>query len=172
LVFIKLPRVYIRNMKSASGKIITPHQALVKIESWCAYQERCQTEVREKLNSWDLESDVIENIIVHLITNGFLNEERFAFSYARGKFRIKKWGKRKIRMELRRKFVPEKIISAAVKDIDDEEYIQGLRSVILKRWNAEKEKHLQIKKLKVLKYVISRGFEQDIINDELKRFGV
>jgi regulatory protein len=158
-------------MKAPSGKIITPHQALVKIESWCAYQERCQTEVREKLGSWDLEPDVVENLIVHLITNGFLNEERFAFAFARGKFRIKKWGKRKIRMELRRKFVPEKIISAAVKDIDDEEYIQGLRAVILKRWNAEKEKNLQIKKLKVMKYVVSRGFEQDIINDELKQFG-
>jgi len=159
-------------MKARARKIITPHQALLKIESWCAYQERCQTEVREKLSSWDLESDVIENIIVHLISNGFLNEERFAFTYARGKFRIKKWGKRKIRMELRRKFVPEKIISTAVKDIDDEEYMEGLRSVILKRWNAEKEKNLQLKKLKVLKYVISRGFEQDIINDELKLFGV
>ena len=75
-------------------------------------------------------------------------------------------------MELRRKFVPEKIISAAVKEIDDQEYIEGLRSVILKRWNAEKEKNLQIKKLKVLKYVVSRGFEQDIINDELKQYGV
>jgi len=75
-------------------------------------------------------------------------------------------------MELRRKFVPEKIISAAVKEIDDQEYIEGLRSVILKRWNAEKEKNLQIKRLKVLKYVVSRGFEQDIINDELKQYGV
>ncbi|MCK6638937.1 MAG: RecX family transcriptional regulator [Bacteroidia bacterium] len=156
-------------MKAPSGKIITPHQALVKIESWCAYQERCQTEVRDKLGSWDLEPEVIENLIVHLITNGFLSEERFAFTYARGKFRIKKWGKRKIRMELRRKFVPEKIISAALNDIDDAEYIEGLRTVILKRWNSEKEKNPQMKKLKVIKYVLSRGFEQDLINDELKR---
>ena len=72
-------------------------------------------------------------------------------------------------MELRRKFVPEKIISAALNDIDDAEYIEGLRTVILKRWNSEKEKNPQMKKLKVIKYVLSRGFEQDLINDELKR---
>jgi regulatory protein len=168
MVFIKLPHVYIRNMKSASGKIITPHQALVKIESWCAYQERCQFEVREKLSSWDIETEVAENIIVHLITNGFLNEERFAFTFARGKFRIKKWGKRKIRIELRRKFVPEKIISSALKAIDDDEYLEVLRSVVVKRWNTEREKNIQIRKLKVMRYVISRGFEQDMINDEIK----
>lgn len=155
-------------MKAPVRKIITPNQALVKIESWCAYQERCQSEVRDKLASWDQEPEVVENLIVHLITSGFLSEERFAFTYARGKFRIKKWGRRKIRMELRKKFVPEKIISAAVKDIDEEDYIHTLRNVIGKRWNAEKEKNREIRKLKVLKYAVARGFEHDLINDELK----
>jgi regulatory protein len=159
-------------MKAPARKIITPNQALVKIESWCAYQERCQAEVRDKLVSWDLDPDVVENLIVHLITAGFLNEERFAFTYARGKFRIKKWGKRKIRMELRRKYVPEKIISAAVKGIDEEEYVQVLRSVISKRWDAEKEKNREIRKLKVVKYAVTRGFEHDLINDELKEMNL
>src|SRR6478672_11099295 len=84
-------------------KVYTQHQALVKAEAWCAYQERCQQEVRDKIYSWGLHEHEVENVIAELISKNFLNEERFAKAYAGGKFRIKKWGRVKIRMELKRR---------------------------------------------------------------------
>lgn len=153
-----------------SKKITDPQVALSKMEAWCAYQERCQQEVRDKLYSWGLWSDAVENIIAELISRNFLNEERFAIAYAGGKFRIKKWGKQKIRMELKRRKIPDPLIRRALKEIDGEDYGAAIDKVLAAKWKSEKEKHPLKKKLKVMKYLVSRGFEHDLINEHLERY--
>lgn len=151
-------------------KITDPAIALTKIESWCAYQERCQQEVRDKLYSWGLWSDAVESIISELITKNFLNEERFAIAYAGGKFRIKKWGRQKIKLELTKRRIPEAIVKRALKEIDAEDYEGALEKVLASKWKSEKEKHPLKKKMKVMRYLVSRGFEPDRIAEHIERY--
>ncbi len=150
-------------------KITDPQVALVKMESWCAYQERCQQEVRDKLYSLGLWPDAIESVIIELIGRNFLSEERFATAFAGGKFRIKRWGKQKIKIELRKKRVPEPMIKKALLQIEDADYIAALDKTLVAKWKLEKEKNGLKKKFKILKYMISRGFEQDLVNDSIRR---
>src|ERR1041385_8010377 len=103
-------------------KIFSPHEALVKAESWCAYQERCQQEMRDKLYSWGLHEKDVENLIAELISKNFLNEERFAKAFAGGKFRIKKWGRIKIRLELKRRKLSEYCIKKGLAEINEDDY--------------------------------------------------
>lgn len=159
-----------RDEEPIRKKITDPQQALAKVEAWCAYQERCQQEVRDKLYSWGLWSEAIENIISELISRNFLNEERFAIAYAGGKFRIKKWGRQKIRMELKKRRVPDKIITKALREIETGDYDNAIEKVLAAKWKSEKEKHPLKKKLKVMRYLASRGFETDLINQHIQRY--
>lgn len=151
-------------------KITDPQLALSKIESWCAYQERCQQEVRDKLYSWGLWKDAVESIISNLISRNFLNEERFAIAYAGGKFRIKKWGRQKIKVELKRRNITEAIIRRAMKEIETADYVNAIGKVLAYKWKSEKEKHPLKKKLKVMRYLVSRGFEPELINEHIERY--
>lgn len=167
---IRYLRFVNRDNDTRSKKITDPDLALSKIESWCAYQERCQQEVRDKLYSWGLWKDAVENIIVELISRNFLNEERFAIAYAGGKFRMKKWGKQKIKMELKRRQVPDKIIAKALKEIGGDDYEQTLGKTLTAKWKAEKEKHPLKKKMKVMRYMISRGYEPDAVQAAIAKY--
>ena len=100
----------------------TPQQAVPKIKQYCAYQERCHVEVRDKLYSYGLIKPEVEEIIYTLITENYLNEERFAIHYAGGKFRMKQWGKNKIKLALKQKQISEYCIKKALKVIDETEY--------------------------------------------------
>lgn len=153
-------------------KKLTPHQALVKIQSYCAYQERSHYEVKEKLYQFGLYSKDIDQIMASLIIDNFLNEERFAESYTNGKLRIKKWGRHKIKTGLIAKKTSEYCIKKALREIDEEEYLNILQQVIQKRARIEKEKNSIIRNSKIAKYVISRGFEQDLVWDILKKNSV
>ncbi len=144
-------------------KEISPEKALQKAESYCAYQERSQQEVRDKIYSWGLHQREVENIISHLITNGFLKEERFASAYTSGKFRIKKWGKIKIRLALQNKRVSEPLINKALSSIDDREYKKALKEVIASRSKGIKEENPLKRKNKIASYAISRGFEPELV---------
>ncbi|MFI5141877.1 MAG: regulatory protein RecX, partial [Bacteroidia bacterium] len=104
-------------------KYHTPEQALIKIRDWCAYQERCQQEARDKLYDYGLKTDDVENIIAQLVNENFINEERFAIAFAGGKFRIKKWGKVKIKQELKAKRVSDYCIKKGLAIIDNTDYI-------------------------------------------------
>ena len=137
--------------------------ALKKAASWCAYQERSQQEVRDKLYEWNMFANEVEDIISTLIIENFLNEERFAFAYVSGKFNIKKWGKIKIRQRLRFKRVPEKIIIKALNSIDDENYMATLQEIYEKKQRVEGEKNKLKRRFKILKYLQSKGFENDLI---------
>jgi regulatory protein len=148
-------------------KTLTPSQALLKAQASCAYQERCQQEMRDKLYEWGLYSDAVENIIADLITDNFLNEERFAKSYAGGKFRIKKWGKIKIKIELKKRKISEYCIKRAMQEISDNEYFATIQQLIAKKSKEIKGGKPQIRNYKIVQYIASKGFEQSLIWDAL-----
>ena len=121
--------------------IFTPEQSLQKIKQYCAYQERCHAEVRDKLYSFGLHKNEVEEIISTLITENYLNEERFAIHFAGGKFRMKQWGKIKIKQALKYKQVSDYCIKKALKEIDVDEYektFQKLTQQKLKSLKGEK----------------------------------
>lgn len=142
-------------------KVIT--DPLEKARRFCAYQERAQQEVRDKLYEWGSHHDEVENIIISLINENYLNEERFACAYARGKFRIKQWGKVKIRIALKQKRVSEPCIRKALREIDEDEYIETLKKCISDKASKTLEKNLVKRNYKVAAYMISRGFEPDLV---------
>lgn len=144
-------------------KVYTQKQALIKAESYCAYQERCQQEVRDKLYSWGLHEIQVENVIAELIASNFINEERFAKAYAGGKFRIKKWGRVKISIELKRRKISAYCIKKGLAEIEEEEYIKTLQKVAEVKIKAMKERDSKKKKYKVMNYLLSRGFENDLV---------
>lgn len=139
-----------------------------KIEIWCAYQERAQQETRDKLYEYGLQKDDIEQIITELIGANFLNEERFAMAFVSGKFRIKLWGKIKIKGELRLRKVSDYCINKALKQISDTDYFSTLEKVISKKIRLIKEPNKIKKHYKLIQYAASRGFEKDLIIDVLK----
>ncbi|MES2418074.1 MAG: regulatory protein RecX [Bacteroidota bacterium] len=148
--------------------ILDKEAALLKAESWCAYQERSQREVRSKLYDWDLKPNDVEAIISELITTNFLNEERFAQAFVSGKFKIKKWGKVKIRQSLKLKGVPDKMIQNALNTINSNEYLATLLALAHKKLATIVEKDGFKKKYKLITYLQGKGFENDLIFDVLK----
>jgi len=149
---------------------LTPEQALSKAQGTCAYQERCQQEVRDKLYQWGLHSNDVEDIIVKLINDNYLNEERFAKAFAGGKFRIKKWGRVKIKLELKKRKVSDYCIKQALKEIDDKAYMLTLKKTIEERAKKVKQKNPIKRNYLLGQYAISRGFESDLVWDLLRKF--
>jgi regulatory protein len=149
-------------------KIIDEKTARTKAEHYCAYQERSQQEVRHKLYEWGQHTIVVENIISGLITDNFLNEERFAKAYALGKFRQKGWGKTKIKQGLKFKKVPDVLIKKALQTIVDNEYLSMLQKVLSKKEGVLSEKDHYKRKYKLQQYAIGRGYESDLVIDVLK----
>ena len=126
-----------------------------------------------KLKSWGLIQEAIDLLIIELIEFNFLNEERYARSFARGKFRIKKWGKLKIRLALKKREVYFKCIDFAMSEIDDKTYLNSLKELLQKKNDILKETNLYKRKMKLINYLVNRGYEYDLIQDalvELKLF--
>jgi len=149
-------------------KSYTDKEILMKISAFCAYQERTQQEVRDKLYGYGLDKDSVENTIVKLIQENFLNEERFAKAYAGGKFRIKHWGRKKIIEGLKQKNISEYCIRQAMKEISDESYRKTLTQLLAKRDEKEKEKDPFKRKHKLAQYLIGKGFEAELVWEILK----
>jgi regulatory protein len=149
-------------------KKLNPSQALLKAQSACAYQERCQQEMRDKLYEWGLYTDAVENIIADLITTNFLNEERFAKAYVGGKFRIKKWGRIKIKLELKKRRLSDYCIKKAMQEINEEDYLFTIKQLIAKKSKEIKGGKPQARAYKIVQYIASKGFEQSLIWDVLK----
>jgi regulatory protein len=142
----------------------TPDQAVPKIKQYCAYQERCHSEVRDKLYSFGLNKVEVEEIISILITENYLNEERFAIHYAGGKFRMKQWGKIKIKQSLKFKQVSDYCIKKALKEIDLREYEKTFQKLAEQKLKTLKsEKNIFIKKRKLQDFLLQRGFENDLV---------
>lgn len=155
-------------MPEVTKAIITPLQALEKAKSYCAYQERCQQEVRDKLYEWGQYPDKVESIIAELITENFLNEERFATAYAGGKFRIKQWGRIKIKLALKQKKISDYCIKKALAAIDEADYLRTCQHLAEKKAKSVEEKNPLVKKYKVIQYLLGKGYENDTIQNVLK----
>lgn len=142
--------------------------SLLKARKYCSYQERSQQEVRDKLYEWGLHKKEVEETIAQLVTENFLNEERFAVAYAGGKFRIKHWGKIKIKLALQQKKVSPYCINKALKEISDLEYEKTLNKVISDYSKKVSEKNPLKKNYKIAQYIMSRGFEPELVWDVLR----
>lgn len=135
-----------------------------KLAKYCAYQDRCHWEVETKFHEFNIIPEAKDEIIIYLIQNNFLNEERFAKSFARGKFNQKNWGRIKIRTELKKRKIPEKLIAAALKEIDPEAYFSTLTQLFEKKKNSlRSEKESFKKKAKIRNYLLQKGYESDLI---------
>ena len=143
-------------------------EAKLKIEHFCAYQERCHEEVVSKLWSMKLDSSEIDEVIVHLIEHNFLNEARFACSFARGKHRIKHWGKIRITNELKMRKINQTLINLALKEITPEEYLESFENLAHRNWLAINETNILKKRKKFCDYMLRRGFESNLIYDKVR----
>jgi regulatory protein len=144
----------------------TVADAWIKAQKYCAYQERCHREVKEKLYSLGLRTDDVEGLTAQLIEHGFLNEERFAKAYVGGKFRTKKWGRVKILRELKARDISDYCIKQGMKEIDDVLYYEQLKTILYKKWDElKKETNLYVRKNKTSTYAIAKGYETDLVWD-------
>jgi len=150
-------------------KTYTVEEAKKKLEQYCAYQERCHSEVLQKLKKMHMIPQAIDLIVVHLLDHNFLNEERFAKAFVRGKFRIKKWGKYRITQELKRKDITKNLITSALKDISDTEYLNTFHELAEKKTATIKERNPQKKKKKLADYLLSRGWESHLVYDKVNQ---
>jgi regulatory protein len=148
--------------------LYTLKEAQHKIEQYCAYQERCHEEVVTKLRGMHLESQEIDQLIVHLIEQNFLNEARFACSFARGKHRIKHWGKIRITNELKMRNINNTLIALALKEISAEEYSETFNALAERNWQSITEKNALKKRKKFCDYMLRRGFESNLIYEKVK----
>lgn len=146
---------------------MTNNEALLKLEHFCAYQERCHAEVVTKLYSLKMTPDEIDYVVVKLIEGNFLNETRFACSFARGKHRIKSWGKIRITNELKMKHISAYNITLALKEISEEEYEETFEKLSEKCWNGIQEKNVLKKRKKFCDYMLRRGYESFLIYDKV-----
>lgn len=145
------------------AKSYTVQEATKKLERYCMYQERCHFEVVQKLKGMRMIPQAIDHIVTHLITENFLNEERFARSFARGKFTIKKWGKKRIVGELKQRHISQYNIKAALTEIDDDLYQKTFDELAKKRLSQINEKNTQIRKRKLADYLLYRGWESHLV---------
>ena len=150
-------------MHEKKKKSLNKVEALAKLQAYCAYQDRCHQEVRSKLLDLGIYGADLEDIIADLIAENFLNEERFARSYARGKLRIKNWGKVRIKQELGRRRISTYCVRKAMEELDEEDYMGHLRALIEKRSKQEKEKNPFKRKAKIAQYAIRKGFESYLV---------
>ena len=150
----------------------TPQQALPKAKHYCAYQERCHSEVKEKLYGFGLNTREVDQLISTLIEENYLNEERFAIQFAGGHFRSKKWGRVKIAYTLKQKQVSAYCIKKALQQIDAADYEKTLQKLFdekLRTLNTEKNSF--VKKRKLQDHLMQKGYETDLIRELLKEIG-
>lgn len=150
-------------MEEKKRKTYGRDEAFQKACAYCAYQERAQQEVRDRLYDYGLHQEDVEDLISMLITEGFLNEERFAQAFARGKFRLKGWGRYKIRQALKFKKVSPRCIEKGLAEIDEVEYGETLARLAEKKLKLTKGQNAAICRKKVANYLIGRGFEPELV---------
>jgi len=146
----------------SKGKLYNNEEAVQKLAKYCAYQERCQQEVDEKLQSWGFPANDRRELIVRLIEQGFLNEERFARAYVRGKFKHNQWGKIKIRQGLKQRGISDQLIKMAFTEIDEREYADTLKLLMKKKAKLIKEKNPFRKTQKLFMFIAGKGFEAEL----------
>lgn len=146
---------------------ISVNDAIKKLEYYCSYQDRCYKEVTAKLKSLGMYQAAIDHILDHLVANNFLNEERFAKSFARGKHRFKQWGKRRIEQELKFRDISSYNIKSALKEIEAD-YLSNFYVLAERKWQNSTDTSLEKKKRKWVDFLIRKGYESNLIFDLLK----
>ncbi|AVR44509.1 recombinase RecX [Christiangramia fulva] len=150
---------------NSSQKSYTVAEALQKLMHFCSYRDRSQKEVEDKLNQMRMIPEAKEKIVIKLMQEGFLNEERFARSFVRGKFRIKKWGKIRIRQELKRREISEPLIKIGLTEINEKDYSSTLYELAEKKALQVKEKNPFLKKKKICDHLLRKGYESQLVFD-------
>jgi regulatory protein len=145
------------------SKKLTPADVRKKIYHYCAYQERSHQEVKSKLYGFALSSSEVDEMISHLITEGYLNEERFAKAFAGGKFRLKNWGRIKIIQALEAKGLTANCVKSGLKEIDEADYLQTIDSLLSKKANQVQEDDVFVRREKLANYVIQKGYEPELV---------
>lgn len=145
-------------------KTISREQAVQKLRHFCAYQERCHSEVKEKLFSLGVWKKDHDEIIASLIEDNYLNEERFAIQFAGGRFRMKQWGREKIRFALKQKGVSEYCIRKAMRQVDESDYETSLRKLAEKKYASLKGEQWMVRKKKTQNYLLQKGYESSLIH--------
>ena len=143
-------------------------EALARIYRYCAYQERSHREVKNKLYEYGLYSSEVDELLSRLITEGFLNEERFAIAFASGKHRIKHWGKQRISAELKLRNISSRIITTALNEISTAEYLDNFNKLAEKIWAQTSEQNLLLKKKKSVDFLLRKGYETSLIYDKIQ----
>lgn len=148
---------------------LTVFEIREKMARYCAYQDRCHWEAENKLSEFNLIPEAKDEILLYLIEHKFLNEERFAKSFARGKFHQKNWGKIKIRLELKKRKIPPKLIESALSEIDENDYLETLKNLFEKKKKSLKPETESLKKkAKIRNYLIQKGYESELITEVLR----
>ncbi len=145
------------------NKVFTVDEIKRKLEQYCVYQDRCHKEVEQKMREYNLIPEAKEMILLSLLQDNFLNEERFAKSFARGKFRIKHWGKQRIVRELKFRDISSNNIKTALKEIDEQEYLKTIYSITEKRNEAISEPNIYKRKRKLIDFLMRKGYENELI---------
>lgn len=146
----------------------TPEQALQKLKHFCAYQERCHSEVIDKLYKLGVRSREHDALLAALIEEDYLNEERFAIAFAGGKWRIKHWGRERITWELKQKKISDYCIRKALKQIDAEEYTRVIKQLAEKKYSELKNEQHLVRKKKTADYLRTKGFESGLIAEVVR----
>ena len=146
-----------------SNNIFSIEQAKKKLEYYCVYQERCHQDVENKLRSMKLSASFKETVMLHLLENDFLNEERFSKAFARGKFKIKKWGKYRIESELKSRNISEYNIRSGLQEISESDYLESFNELAKKRLAQINETNIYKKRKKLADYLLYRGWESDMV---------
>lgn len=155
------------NPDQPSKKYWSSEEAIEKLSTFCAYQERCLWEVRRKLFEKGIDGELAQKVLEEMITTGFVDEERYARAFARGKFKLKKWGRTRIQRELKMREISPALIRCGLSEIDEVEYYDVLLSEAEKKWAKTTEKEPFKKRFKLVQYLMSKGFEQDLVKEAL-----
>jgi len=151
------------------NKTYTKKEALIKAAAYCAYQERNQQEVRSKLFSYGLDPDEVDELIIQLSAEKLLDEERYAKAYVRGKYSLKRWGRRKIMQGLKASRISDYCIKQGLKEIDPAVYEENLVYLLEKKNRTEKERNPMLRNQKLSYYLMSKGYENDLVQDAIKQ---
>ena len=159
-------------MQKTPAQPLTPDQVLDKMAKYCAYQERCVKDVREKLKTFDLPDEEKAKILDYLLDNRFVNDERFAMSFVRGKVNQSGWGLNKIRFHLMQKGIAKELIDEALGQTDEEVYRQRLIDILKTKAKTVKAANDFEKKRKLAAYALQKGFESNLVWEVLKGFEI
>jgi regulatory protein len=167
-------------MNKRTKKNLSVEAASLRLQNYCAYTERTKQEVQKKMQGYGLSEGDTEMVMEKLIKAGFINETRFVKSFAGGKFRIKKWGKRKIEMEMKKKGISGELIEKGLNEVAETDYQETLDELLEKKWklimrSAKEDEDYEAKqkrKQKLMRYALQKGYEMDMVVKSVKKMKI